>query len=152
MHGGNKHSAWWPNSPLIFLHGIKIHRDLVLARWLLPTPVFLDHVRLTCCLFKIRLSDLLRDILRTTGTCFYQWGTLSPNSKREEAPPIDRNKSLCFEPRILGNMAYSKLATFDAPRAVFPSIVGRPRHEVNNFFHIEDWFGHFYQLNLPCNN
>ena len=45
----------------------------------------------------------------TTGTCFYQWGTLPPSyyydniySKREQEHeqefPIDRNKCLCIIP------------------------------------------------------
>ena len=46
-------------------------------------------------------------------------------------------------------MCKAGFAGDDAPRAVFPSIVGRPRHQVSYFFHFEDWFGHFYQLNLP---
>ena len=40
-------------------------------------------------------------------------------------------------------MCKAGFAGDDAPRAVFPSIVGRPRHQVSYFFHIEDWFGHF---------
>jgi actin-related protein len=35
-------------------------------------------------------------------------------------------------------MCKAGFAGDDAPRAVFPSIVGRPRHQVSYVFHIED--------------